>query len=88
MKSDQVRELSIRYHADTDTLVLRNGVPAGNGETVANHLVAYLNDADEVTGFVIERARELLRPYLFPGLQDSSTEETDGDRKQILGVGE
>lgn len=88
MKSDQARELSIRYHPDTDTLVLRNGVSAGNGETVAQNLVAYLNDDDEVTGFVLERAGELLRPYLFPGLQDSSTKETDGDRKQFLGAGE
>ena len=86
MKLDRARELSIRYHADTDTLVLRNGVPSGNGETVAKHLVAYLNDEDEVTGFVLEHAAELLRPYLFPGLQERTTAETGGNRKQILGA--
>ena len=88
MKLDQERDLSIRYHSDTDTLVLRNGVPAGNGETVARNLVAYLNDEDEVTGFVLEHAAELLRPYLFPGLQDMSNKEMDSDRKQFLGAEE
>ena len=88
MKLDRERELSIRYHSDTDTLVLRNGVPAGNGETVARNLVAYLNDEDEVTGFVLEHAAELLRPYLFPGLEDMSHKKTDGDRKQFLGAEE
>ena len=81
MKLDQERELSIRYHSDTDTLVLRNGVPAGNGETVARNLVAYLNDEDEVTGFVLEHAAELLRPYLFPELQGLPSSKADRDWK-------
>lgn len=88
MKPEPKRELSIRYHTDTDTLVIRNGIPAGNGETVAQNLVAYLNDEDEVTGFVLEHAAELLRPYLFPELQDVPSKATDVNRKQFLGAGE
>ena len=72
MKPEEIRELTIRYHRDTDTLVLRNGVPSGNGETVARHLVAYLNDADEVTGFVLEHAAELLGPFLISEAQDQA----------------
>ena len=65
------KELTIRYHPDTDTLVLRNGAPSGNGETIARNLVAYLNDDDEITGFVLEHAAELLRPHLFPNIHDT-----------------
>ena len=72
------KELSIRYHQDTDTLVLRSSAPSGNGETIARNLVAYMNDDDEVTGFVLEHAAELLRPYLFPESQISSRPKTKG----------
>ena len=58
------KKLLIRYHQQTDTLVLWNGVPAGNGETVAQNLVAESNDAGEVTGIVLEHAAELLLPIL------------------------
>lgn len=78
MKPEEMRELSIRYHPDTDTLVLRNGVPSGNGETVAKNLVAYLNDDDEVTGFVLEHAAELLRPYLLSEVHQKLQPEMKG----------
>ena len=58
------KKLLIRYHQQTDTLVLWNGVPAGNGETVAQNLVAESNDEGEVTGIVLEHAAELLLPIL------------------------
>lgn len=57
-------KLLIRYHQQTDTLVLWNGAPAGNGETIAQNLVAESNDAGEVTGIVLEHAAELLLPIL------------------------
>ena len=61
---DPEKKLLIRYHKQTDTLVLWNGAPAGNGETVAQYLVAESNDAGEVTGIVLEHAAELLLPIL------------------------
>ena len=63
-KLEPEKKLLIRYHKQTDTLVLWNGVPAGNGETVAQNLVAESNDAGEVTGIVLEHAAELLLPIL------------------------
>lgn len=49
------------------------------GRRVARNLVAYLNDEDEVTGFVVEHAAELLRPYLFPEFQGLPSAEVDSD---------
>ena len=63
-KLEPEKKLLIRYHKQTDTLVLWNGTPAGNGETVAHNLVAESNDAGEVTGIVLEHAAELLLPIL------------------------
>ena len=63
-KLEPEKKLLIRYQKQTDTLVLRNGTPAGNGETVAKNLVAESNDAGEVTGIVLEHAAELLLPIL------------------------
>lgn len=85
MKPETERKLTIRYHQDTDTLVLRSGVPSGNGETVARNLVAYLNDEDEVTGFVLEHAAELLRPYLFPEVQDLPKPDVKSGRYGVVG---
>ena len=63
-KLEPEKKLLIRYHQQTDTLVLWNGLPAGNGETVAQNLVAESNDAGEITGIVLEHAAELLLPIL------------------------
>ena len=79
MSPETERELSIRYHHDTDTLVLRCGAPSGNGETVARNLVAYFNDDDELTGFVLEHAAELLLPHLPSKPQIPPKDEAKGD---------
>ena len=59
-------DLDIYYDADSDTLSLWNGLPAGYGEMVAKHLTAESNADGEVVGITLEHAAELLRPYLFP----------------------
>ena len=71
VKVDPDRKLQIYYHRESDTLSLWNGVPAGYGETVAQHLTAELNAASvpeggEVVGITLEHAAELLLPYLSP----------------------
>ena len=66
MKKAKDPKLLIHYYSDTDTLVLRNELPAGHGQTVAEHVTASQNRDGDVTGVTIEHAAELLRPYLFP----------------------
>ena len=62
--ADSEKLLLIRYDQEKDALVVWVGVPAGNGETVAQNLVAESNDEGEVTGIVLEHAAELLLPIL------------------------
>ena len=71
MKKAKDPKLLIHYYSDTDTLVLRNELPAGYGQTVAEHVTASKNRDGDVTGVTIEHAAELLRPYLFPDGQGS-----------------
>ena len=66
METAKDPKLLIRYHDDTDTLVLWNGTPAKEGRIVAEHLTSESNSEGEVTGIVLEHAAELLRPNLFP----------------------
>ena len=69
-------DLDIYYDADSDTLSLWNGTPAGYGEMVAKHLTAESNADGEVVGITLEHAAELLRPYLFPESVDGKTKAT------------
>ena len=71
MKKAKDPKLLIHYYSDTDTLVLRNEMPAGYGQTVAEHVTASQNRDGDVTGVTIEHAAELLRPYLFPDGEES-----------------
>ena len=71
MKKAKDPKLMIHYYSETDTLVLRNEMPAGHGQTVAEHVTASQNRDGEVTGVTIEHAAELLRPYLFPDGSES-----------------
>ncbi len=62
-------KLRILYDKESDTLSLWNGLPAGYGESVAQHLTAELNAASvaeggEVVGITLEHAAELLLPIL------------------------
>lgn len=56
--------LSIRYFADTDTLFFHIAESTGFGETVAPGLCVNFDPEGWAMGVVIERAAELLRPYL------------------------
>ena len=69
-------DLDIYYDADSDTLSLWNGSPAGYGEMVANHLTAESNADGEVVGITLEHAAKLLRPYLFPESGNLTTRST------------
>ena len=66
MKKAKDPKLLIHYYSNTDTLVLRNEMPAGHGQTVAEYVTALQNRDGDVTGVTIKHAAELLRPYLFP----------------------
>ena len=72
-------DLEIYYDADSDTLSLWNGSPAGYGEMVARHLTAESNTDGDVVGITLEHAAELLRPYLFP---ESGHQSTKGANKR------
>ena len=54
-------KLNIYYDAETDTLSLWNGVPASEGEDVAEHLVADFDNDGNVVGFTLEHAGETLK---------------------------
>ena len=60
-------KLNIYYDAETDTLSLWNGVPASEGEDVAEHLVADFDNDGNVVGFTLEHAGEMLKAD-FPGI--------------------
>ena len=66
MTIDGLEEMYVRYTPSTDTLVLASGPVLGsNGESVAQDLVAFLNeDGDTVLGVVVENATQVLRPVL------------------------
>ena len=83
MKKAKDPKLLIHYYSDTDTLVLRNELPAGHGQTVAEHVTASQNRDGDVTGVTIEHAAELLRPYLFP----DSGESKNPKKAKLSGAG-
>jgi hypothetical protein len=60
------RKLQIYYDVESDTLSLRNGLPAGHGETIAQYFTLETNANRDPNGVVLEHAAALLRPYLFP----------------------
>ena len=66
-------DLAIYYDVESDTMSLWNGSPAGYGEMAAKHLTAESNADGEIVGITLEHAAELLRPYLFPESQNSTT---------------
>ena len=57
-------KLNIYYDAETDTLSLWNGVPASEGEDVAEHLVADFDNDGNVVGFTLEHAGKVLKTDL------------------------
>ena len=72
MKENEVPEnshkkLRILYFRDTDTLEVDNGESGDYGFAIAEHLTANSVEADQVVGFTLEHAAELLLPYLKKG---------------------
>ncbi len=57
-------KLDIYYDAETDTLSLWNGLPASEGEDVADNLVADFGRDGCVVGFTLEHAGEVLQSDL------------------------
>ena len=69
-------KLNIYYDAESDTLSLWNGVPASEGEDVADNLVADYASDGCVVGFTLEHAAKVLKADL-TSLGNSSQYETD-----------
>lgn len=57
-------KLNISYDPETDTLDLGNGLPGSDGQPVAERLVAFFNENDEVVSITLENASEILAPFL------------------------
>ena len=87
MKKAKDPKLLIHYYSDTDTLVLRNEMPAGHGQTVAENVTASQNRDGDVTGVTIEHAAELLRPYLFPDGAESKDFKQAGPSSEVEETG-
>ena len=58
----QTMRLKVTYDPETDTLDLGNGQPGSDGQPIAERLVAFFNDDDEVVGITLENAAEILAP--------------------------
>ena len=57
-------KLRIDYDPESDTLYLGNGLPASNGEDVANNVTVFFTDDFDHHGVMIEHAAKLLVPIL------------------------
>ena len=57
-------KLEIKYHPESDTLWLGNGLPTPNGEDIAEYVTAFFGDNDQPNAVMIENAAELLLPLL------------------------
>ena len=60
-------KLQIDYDNQTDTLSLWNGIPASEGYDIAENMIADVQVDGSAVGITLERARELLKPYLSIG---------------------
>ena len=65
-------ELVIQYFPDSDTLRLSAGATPAEGETIAKWLMVEWSRDEEVTGVVLRNAAKVLRPYLFPDIEEQS----------------
>ena len=65
-------ELVIQYFPDSDTLRLGAGATPAEGETIAKWLMVEWSRDEEVTGVVLRNAAKVLRPYLFPDIEEQS----------------
>ena len=57
-------KLKIYYDPETDTLDIGNGRPGSDGQPVAERLVAFFDENDEVVSITLENASEVLAPFL------------------------
>ena len=53
-------KLKIYYDPETDTLDIGNGRPGSDGQPVAERLVAFFDENDEVVSITLENASEVL----------------------------
>ncbi|MDE2938645.1 MAG: DUF2283 domain-containing protein [Chloroflexota bacterium] len=64
-------KLHIDYHQQSDTLRLGNGLPAPNGEDIAEYVTAFFDNEDRPNAVVIEHAAEILLPVLQAAMKAS-----------------
>jgi hypothetical protein len=67
----EAMKLEIKYHPESDTLWLGNGLPTPNGEDVADYVTAFFDDDDQPNAVMIENAAELLLPILKAATESS-----------------
>ena len=79
-------ELVIQYFPDSDTLRLGAGATPAEGETIAKWLMVEWSRDEEVTGVVLRNAAKVLRPYLFPDIneQGNNSGRQHDDGKQLV----
>ena len=58
-------KLKVCYDPETDTLSLRNGRPACQGEEIGEGLTADFDHAGEVVGITLDGDSKLLTPYIW-----------------------
>lgn len=63
-------KLKICYDPETDTLDIGNGRPGSDGQPVAERLVAFFDENDEVVSITLENASEVLAPFLKDRIAD------------------
>ncbi len=66
-------KLRIDYDPKSDTLYLSNGLPASNGEDVAENITVFFTDDFDHHGVMIEHAAKLLVPILTASPQSDET---------------
>ncbi len=72
------RKLNIRYHQQSDTLWLANGLPTPNGVDIAENVTVFFDDDDQPNGLMVEHAAELLLPVLMTAKEKADSPNSKG----------
>ncbi len=69
--------LKIDYDPESDTLFLSNGLPASNGEDIAENVTAFFDDNNQPNAVMIEHAAKLLLPILTAAEKSTESKLSD-----------
>ena len=74
-------KLEIKYHPESDTLWLGNGLPTPEGEDIAENVTVFFDGDNQPNAVMIEYAAELLLPILNAAAQvDDSEGKTEAPK--------